>query len=153
MPLKQNMLQSLYIMINIVAQLPALTVGRHAYFPSVFFKSQLFSGACCGIYKAKLCTLMVLLPWINMCSLPTCFLCRFSWWSHGCFLVLNLTFSSVKHSLFKCIWHLLIAELTENSAFFQAMICFDREGTFPWITLRQLEKKNDYCKHSFDVHL
>lgn len=61
-PLKQNMLQSLYIMINIVAQLPALTVGRHAYFPSVFFKSQLFSGACCGIYKAKLCTLMVLLP-------------------------------------------------------------------------------------------
>ena len=136
MPLKQNMLQSVYIMINIVAQLPALTVGRHAYFPSVFFKSQLFSGACCGIYKAKLCALMVLLPWINMCSLPTCFLCRFSWWSHGCFLVLYLTFSSVKHSVFKCIWHLLIAELTENSAFFQAMICFDQEGTFPGITLR-----------------
>ena len=62
MPLKQNMLQSFYIMINIVAQLPALTVGRHAYFPSVFFKSQLLSGACCGIYKAKLCALMVLLP-------------------------------------------------------------------------------------------
>lgn len=136
MPLKQNMLQSVYIMINIVAQLPALTVGRHAYLPSVFFKSQLFSGACCGIYKAKLCALMVLLPWINMCSLPTCFLCRFSWWSHGCFLVLYLTFSSVKHSVFKCIWHLLIAELTENSAFFQAMICFDHEGTFPGITLR-----------------
>ena len=38
--------------------------------------------------------------------------------------------------IFKCIWHLLIAELTENSAFFQAMICFDHEGIFPGITLR-----------------
>lgn len=39
-------------MMSIVAQLPALTVGSHAYFPSVFFKSRLFSGARCELYKA-----------------------------------------------------------------------------------------------------
>jgi hypothetical protein len=31
---------------------------------------------------------------------------------------------------------LLVAELTENSAFFQAVICFDHERAFPGIALR-----------------
>lgn len=71
---------------------------------------------------------------------PTRSLCRFSWRSHGCFLVLYLTLSSVKYSVFKCIWRLPVAELTENSAFFQATICFDHERTFSGIALRYKEK-------------
>lgn len=149
-------------MINIVAQLSVLTVGSHTYFPSVFFEPRLFSGVCCEIYKAKLGTLMVVLPWINMYSLPTCFLCRFSWWSHGCFLGLSLTFSSVKHSVFKRIWHLLVAELTENSAFSRRWFALIMKEHFPGLLWDSLKEKwllqilfwcpplgthfiNDYC--------
>lgn len=89
-------------------------------------------GCVVRLYRAQLCTL--LLGFSE--STQTWSSCRFSWWSHGCSLVLYLTLSSVKYSVFKCIWRLLVAELTENSAFFQATICFDHERTFSGIALR-----------------
>lgn len=96
-------------------------------------------GMLCEIYKAKICTMIVFTAEISMYSLPTL--------SVQIALVISWLCETV------CLqMHLALAgaELTENSAFFQVVIFFDHERTFPGIAVGQCEQEK-VIMYSSDV--